>query len=122
MRYPDNVRVAGWVPLNALLDHCEGIVHHGGSGSTFTSLALGVPQLVLPHGADQFGNAKMVRDAGIGLWAEGSTVDASHFTQLLEDKGLRANCERLQAENAARPPLRTSWRSSPNWCADGLDE
>ncbi|MFB9904859.1 nucleotide disphospho-sugar-binding domain-containing protein [Allokutzneria oryzae] len=100
---PDNVRVAEWIPLNALLEHCDAIVHHGGSGSTFTSLTVGVPQLLIPHGADQFDNAKMVRDAGIGLWPEESTVDASHLARLLEDKEMRAACERLRAENAVRP-------------------
>ncbi|MCP3800587.1 DUF1205 domain-containing protein [Allokutzneria sp. A3M-2-11 16] len=100
---PENVRVSGWIPLNSLLENCDAVVHHGGSGSTFTSLALGVPQLVLPHGADQFDNAAMVRAAGIGLWIEESAVDASHLTKLLEDKEIRAACERLRAENAARP-------------------
>lgn len=100
---PENVRLVEWIPLNALLEHCDAIVHHGGSGSTFTSLAAGVPQLLLPHAADQFDNATLVRDAGIGLWLEDTTVDASHLTKLLEDKEIRAACERLRAENAARP-------------------
>ncbi|QWF83301.1 nucleotide disphospho-sugar-binding domain-containing protein [Amycolatopsis sp. CA-230715] len=100
---PENVRLVEWIPLNALLEHCDAIVHHGGSGSTFTSLAAGVPQLLLPHSADQFDNATLVRDAGIGLWLEDTTVDASHLTKLLEDKEIRAACERLRAENAARP-------------------
>src|SRR5690606_36907311 len=73
---PENVRLVGWIPLKSLLEHCDASVHHGGSGSTFTSLTLGVPQLVLPHGADQFDNAAMVRSAGIGLWIEESKVDA----------------------------------------------
>ncbi|GAA4015536.1 salmochelin biosynthesis C-glycosyltransferase IroB [Allokutzneria multivorans] len=100
---PDNVRLAEWIPLNALLENCDAVVHHGGSGSTFTALTRGVPQLLLPHGADQFDNAAMVRKAGIGMWVEESAVNASHLTKLLEDKEIRAACERVRDENAARP-------------------
>ena len=29
---PPQVRVAGWIPLNALLPSCAAIIHHGGAG------------------------------------------------------------------------------------------
>jgi UDP:flavonoid glycosyltransferase YjiC (YdhE family) len=43
------------------------VVHHGGSGTTLGCAAAGVPQVVLPQGADQFSNADAVTAVGAGL-------------------------------------------------------
>ncbi|WP_344336467.1 nucleotide disphospho-sugar-binding domain-containing protein, partial [Kitasatospora putterlickiae] len=64
---PDNVRVAGWVPLSALLPSCAAIVHHGGAGTALTALVHGVPQLVVPRLADQPANAAVIHARGVGL-------------------------------------------------------
>lgn len=48
------------------------VVHHGGSGTTLAAAAGGIPQLVVPQGADQFFNAQAVAAVGAG-----ATVDAS---------------------------------------------
>jgi UDP:flavonoid glycosyltransferase YjiC (YdhE family) len=44
---PSNVRTVDWIPLNAALANCSGIVHHGGAGTVFGALAAGIPQLVV---------------------------------------------------------------------------
>jgi hypothetical protein len=41
------------------------VVHHGGSGTTLSAAAAGVPQLVLPQGADQFANAGALTGVGV---------------------------------------------------------
>jgi UDP:flavonoid glycosyltransferase YjiC (YdhE family) len=64
---PDNVRLSGWVPLSALVPTCRVVVHHAGAGTTMNALVAGVPQLVLPHGADQHVNAGAVQQRGVGL-------------------------------------------------------
>jgi UDP:flavonoid glycosyltransferase YjiC (YdhE family) len=64
---PPNVTVRQWVPQAKLLQHADVVVHHGGSGTTLGALAAGVPQLVLPQGADQFANAEALRGAGAAL-------------------------------------------------------
>ncbi|SDW69887.1 glycosyltransferase [Amycolatopsis xylanica] len=46
---PKSVRVVPPTPLNLFLDTCDAVVHHGGAGSTLTSLYYGLPQLVLPQ-------------------------------------------------------------------------
>lgn len=63
---PGNVRVLPWVPQADLLPHLDLVVHHGGSGTTLGAFAEGLPQLVLPQGADQFTNADAVLQAGSG--------------------------------------------------------
>jgi UDP:flavonoid glycosyltransferase YjiC (YdhE family) len=40
------------------------IVHHGGTGTVLGALEVGLPQLLLPQGADQFLNAEILRAAG----------------------------------------------------------
>jgi UDP:flavonoid glycosyltransferase YjiC (YdhE family) len=42
------------------------VIHHGGAGTTQTVARAGVPQLVVPHGADQFYWAHRVHTLGLG--------------------------------------------------------
>jgi MGT family glycosyltransferase len=64
---PDHVRVERYVPQTQVLPHCDVVVSHAGSGTALASLALGIPQLCLPQGADQFLNAAAISTAGAGL-------------------------------------------------------
>lgn len=63
---PHNVHLSRYLPQAALLPTVDVIVHHGGAGTMLTSAAHGIPQVVLPQGADQFRNAESVRAAGVG--------------------------------------------------------
>lgn len=100
---PSNVRVAGWVPLTTLLPGCAGIIHHGGAGTTLTALDSGVPQLILPSGADRYINATSVTRRGAGLTAEAETVDGALVARLLADDTLRAAAAEVRAEMRAMP-------------------
>jgi UDP-glucoronosyl and UDP-glucosyl transferase len=64
---PPNARVERYIPQATLLPQCSVVVHHGGAGTTFGCLVHGVPQVVIPQGADNFINAAMVEGAGAGL-------------------------------------------------------
>ena len=100
---PDRVRAVDWIPLNALLPGCAAIVHHGGAGSTLTALATGVPQLVLPSGADRYINAAAVAARGAGLASPDQTVTVEQLTRLLHDEGLRRGAEQVRAEIETMP-------------------
>ncbi|RZS34726.1 UDP:flavonoid glycosyltransferase YjiC (YdhE family) [Herbihabitans rhizosphaerae] len=100
---PDNVRAAGWVPLSALLPTSSALVHHGGAGSTLTAIAAGVPQLVLPHGADQYLNADVVARRGLGLRSEPDQVDAELINRLLTDTGLSSAASEVAEEIIGLP-------------------
>jgi len=100
---PGNVRLTGWLPLNALLRISSALVHHGGAGSTLGALAAGVPQLALPSGADRYINASAVQAGGAGLCAEESDLDAALLAQLLGDDKLRGTAAAISAEIAALP-------------------
>lgn len=63
---PANVHVARFLPQPDVLARVDLIVHHGGAGTMLGALENGVPQLVLPQGADQPFNAELVANAGAG--------------------------------------------------------
>ncbi|MFK0050267.1 nucleotide disphospho-sugar-binding domain-containing protein [Streptomyces sp. NPDC090741] len=100
---PDNVRPLPWVPLAELLTASDALIHHGGSGTMLTALQAGVPQLVLPQGADHFTNADALTATGAALRATSDAVDTPLLTRLVTDPALREAATRLQAENAALP-------------------
>ncbi|WP_199621249.1 nucleotide disphospho-sugar-binding domain-containing protein [Paenibacillus alkalitolerans] len=105
---PSNVRTIGWVPLSALIPSCSAIIHHGGAGTTMNAVVAGVPQLVLPHGADQHINANAVKQRGIGLaylpgQADVETVKFS-LKQLLEDSGFTRAAQDVKEENLKQVP------------------
>ncbi|ADJ50396.1 glycosyl transferase [Amycolatopsis mediterranei S699] len=64
---PEQVTAQAWVPQAAALAHADLVVHHGGSGTALGALAAGVPQLVLPQGADQFANAEALLAVGAAV-------------------------------------------------------
>ena len=64
---PAHVRVERYVPQTLVLPHVDVVVSHAGSGTALATLALGLPQLCLPQGADQFLNAAAVASSGAGI-------------------------------------------------------
>jgi UDP:flavonoid glycosyltransferase YjiC (YdhE family) len=104
---PANVHVEAWVPQAEVLPLAALVVHHGGSGTTFGCLAAGVPQLVLPQGADQFLNAAMVAGAGAGEQLLPGTAEPDAVRDAagrLLGGTARDATRRLAAEIAAMPP------------------
>lgn len=63
---PAHVQVERYVPQTAVLPRCDAVVSHGGSGTVLAALGLGLPQVCLPQGADQFLNAEAVSASGAG--------------------------------------------------------
>ncbi|MGX8909857.1 nucleotide disphospho-sugar-binding domain-containing protein [Streptomyces netropsis] len=64
---PGNVRMTDPVPLHLLVETCDAVVHHGGSGTVLTTVHAGLPHLVLPQMADQFGHADQLVATGVGI-------------------------------------------------------
>ncbi|MFE2880577.1 nucleotide disphospho-sugar-binding domain-containing protein [Streptomyces roseus] len=100
---PDNVRPLPWVPLAELLTTSDALIHHGGSGTLLTALQAGLPQLLLPQGADHFANADALTATGAALRSASDDVDTALLTRLITDPALREGAARLRAENEALP-------------------
>lgn len=102
---PANVHVEKYMSHALLLPHCSVVICHGGAGTTLSSLALGLPLLILPQGADQYIVGDLVRASGAGLCLIPQKVNASTVQEsvlaLLQNPAYRASAHRLQDEIAA---------------------
>ena len=65
--HPPNARVEQFIPQAELLSSCSAIVHHGGAGTTFGALAHGVPQVIVPQGADNYEHAAICERSGTAV-------------------------------------------------------
>lgn len=104
---PDSVHVAGFVPQAKVLRRASLVVHHGGTGTVLGTLAAGLPQLVLPQGADQFVNADVLAEVGAGAKLVGPEITADAVAgaagRLLDDPGARDVAGKVAAEIAEMP-------------------
>jgi L-noviosyl transferase len=103
---PNGVR-AQRLPLAQALRSCAAVLHHGGSGTTMTAVATGVPQLVMPHFADQFANADRIDATGAGLVLPARGVDTPTVRdvvlRLVREEPYRLAAERLAEDNRDSP-------------------
>jgi len=103
---PAEAVVQEQIDLAALLPHVTAAIHHGGAGVTHALVTHAIPQIVVPHAADQGHQAQGVMRSGVGLHlpAKETTVPrlVSALAQILPDLSpYRANAEKLRAEFAA---------------------
>lgn len=91
LRLPPDILAAGPVPHGWLLPRTIGLVHHGGFGTTAAGFKAGVPQLVIPHMADQFYWGQRVKELGVGPPAIGrSKLTGDKLTVALNDLAYNA--------------------------------
>ena len=104
---PPNVRVERYVPQTVVLPHCAVVASHAGSGTFLASLSLGIPQLCLPQGADQFINAGQGAASGAALALPPGQASpdaiAAAVGRLLHEPAFAAAARRLAGEIAAMP-------------------
>ncbi|RZQ61322.1 nucleotide disphospho-sugar-binding domain-containing protein [Amycolatopsis suaedae] len=104
---PDDVRLIGWLPLGKILPTCDALVHHGGSGSTMTALALGVPQVAMSLFTDEFGYAGDVARLGVGVALTTGTTDpgdvADTCAKLVAEPAYRQRAAQVRAGIEAQP-------------------
>ena len=112
---PEGVIAIEAVSHPTLFPRCAAVVHHGGAGTTTTAGRSGVPQLVVPHIADQFYWARRVTQLGVSVPAmTRRRLDAAGLAAALEailDNEIVAERardlgDRLRAEAAASDPVR----------------
>jgi UDP:flavonoid glycosyltransferase YjiC (YdhE family) len=66
---PPHTRVERWLDQEQVMPRAAAMVSHGGSGSTLTALAAGVPQVFVPLFVDGPANAARVAELGAGIVA-----------------------------------------------------
>jgi UDP:flavonoid glycosyltransferase YjiC (YdhE family) len=104
---PSHVLIEPYIPHSLLLPHCQLVVSHGGAGIMLSALAHGLPQLILPQGADQFMNATTCQSAGAALALRPDELSAEAVAaaaeRLLTDAAFRHAAAGIRAEIDAMP-------------------
>jgi MGT family glycosyltransferase len=102
---PPDTRLLNWVPFEHVLPRTRLIVHHGGMGTTHAAIIHGIPQIVVPHAADQRGNARRIAEAKVGLNLTAHDVRHGALLEgvkaLTADQRVRVNARRLAHDFAA---------------------
>lgn len=95
-----------------ILPECGLVIHHGGHGVMMKSILAGLPQLVIPIGRDQFGNAARVIYHGIGLRAGKKTSPAkllkmikTLLSQEQFSRAAQAMSQKIKAEMQEEIPI-----------------
>jgi UDP:flavonoid glycosyltransferase YjiC (YdhE family) len=116
---PDNVTVVDWVPQADLMPYVDVAVNHAGSGTMFAALANGVPQVLLPQGADQFANAAWAVQVGAAQQILPDELTptriAAAIAALLGNEEVRTAALGLQQEITRMPSLEESLDRLVTW-------
>lgn len=105
---PANLHLERWWPQADVMAACSAVVGHGGFGTTLTTLAAGVAQVVVPlFAADQYLNGARVAEIGAGVCLDGE-VAAAHSVpgalhRVLGDPSFGAAARLVAAEIASLP-------------------
>ena len=106
-RQPQHVLVQRWVPYALLLPRIDALVSHGGAGGIFAALGHGVPQLLMPQGADQHTNTQACVRAGAALAIESPPVNgrdvAAMTARLLDDPQYARAADAVRRQISAMP-------------------
>jgi UDP:flavonoid glycosyltransferase YjiC (YdhE family) len=102
-RLPASALLRSHLDFSAYLPHVAAAIHHGGAGTTHALVIHAVPQIVVPHAADQMRQAQGVMRSGVGHYIPAKEVTIARLVemlaQLLPDRSpQRANAIALQAE------------------------
>ena len=104
---PANVHVANYIPQTELLPRCAAVVSHAGSGTFLAAIGHGLPQLLIPQGADQFLNAAAGARSGVAIVIPAGEVSVDGVRgaarRLLDDPACRDAALRVREEIAAMP-------------------
>ena len=102
---PPGTRLLNWAPYEHVLPRCRIAIHHGGMGTTHSAVIHGLPQIVVPHAADQRIQGRRTAEAKVGLHLTAHDVRQGQLREgvhaIMEADWVRENARRLAAEMAA---------------------
>ncbi|MCY4539089.1 MAG: glycosyltransferase [Chloroflexi bacterium] len=102
---PAGTRLLNWAPYDQVLGRCKIVIHHGGMGTTHQALIYGLPQIVVPHAADQRIQARRVAEAKVGLHLTAHDVRQGQLREgvhaIMDADWVQENARRFAHEMAA---------------------
>eukprot|EP01025_Chloroclados_australasicus_P017191 TRINITY_DN1874_c0_g1_i8.p2 TRINITY_DN1874_c0_g1~~TRINITY_DN1874_c0_g1_i8.p2 ORF type:complete len:687 (+),score=84.21 TRINITY_DN1874_c0_g1_i8:2329-4389(+) len=119
---PEGVHVIGPVPHDWLFQHCSGVVHHGGAGTTAAGLIEGCPTFVVPFFGDQPFWGQRIAKAGVGpppcpigrLNAETLTDAFDFFRRPAAIKNAQKIAESIQHEDGIQNAIWSFYKNLPD--------
>lgn len=102
-RLPRSARLRSHLNFGAILPHVTAAIHHGGAGTTHALVIHAVPQIVVPHAADQMRQAQGIMRSGVGHYLPAKQVTIPQLVEMLaqalpDRSPLRTQAIALQAE------------------------
>ncbi len=102
-RLPASALLFEMIDLPSVLPHVSAAIHHGGAGTTHALVTHAVPQIVVPHAADQQQQAQGVARTGVGFHmaprqARSDNLVAALALLLPDRSDYRAQAEQLRQE------------------------
>ena len=101
---PAGTRLLNWAPYEHLLPRCRIAIHHGGMGTTHSAVVHGLPQIIVPHAADQRIQGRRAAEAKVGLHLTAHDVRQGQLREgahaIMEANWVQENARRLAAEMA----------------------
>ncbi len=101
---PPGTRLLNWVDFAHVMPRSSAIIHHGGMGTTHAAILHALPQIIVPHAADQRGQARRAAQTGVGLHltphqvANGAFISA--LNTALENEEMHRQCQFLAMQFA----------------------
>jgi len=118
---PDSVCSVDFLPFRTIMPSMGAVIHHGGIGTLNCALGAGIPQLVLPMGADRPDNAVRLQRLGVAeylpppQWKPELIADS--LRRLLDSPAVSHRCrefaKRLENANAAKAACEVIERQLP---------
>ena len=106
---PNSVRHFDYAPFSQLLPRSALFVHHGGIGSCAQAMQAGVPQIVMPMAHDQFHNAALVENLGLGysILRQQYLMPrvAQKLNEALESDLIRRRCDEIASRFKSGDPI-----------------
>lgn len=99
------------IPYDWVLERCYGIIHHGGSGTTHSSIKYGCVSMILPHIFDQFAWNILVAKKGLGPKGVAiNKITEENLKPLIKDL-LNNNSYKLKAREVAEKMERENFEN-----------
>ncbi len=94
------------IDLDNVLPNVAAAIHHGGAGVTHALVTHAIPQIVVPHAADQGHQAQGVVRSGVGIHLPAKATTVARLVQALAQvlpdlAAYRSNAQALRSEFAA---------------------
>lgn len=89
-----------WAPIEEILSECELVIHHGGSGTMFSSFLRETPQIAILISADSSYNGDVIERSGAGKSLELREIDSAELRRnihsILSDPSMREKSQQLK--------------------------